>query len=53
MKLRIHGNSLRLRLNQAEVAQFSKTGYIEEALEFGTGARFTFSLESLSGVDTP
>ena len=23
MKLRLHGNSLRLRLNQAEVAQFS------------------------------
>ena len=53
MKLRMHGNSLRLRLNQAEVAQFSKTGFVEEAIEFGPGARFTFSLESLSGIETP
>ncbi len=34
VKLRIHGNALRLRLNQAEVAQFSKTGWLEEAVEF-------------------
>ncbi len=53
MKLRIHGNALRLRLNQAEVAQFSKTGFIEEAIEFGGGARLAFSLESLSDLDTP
>ena len=53
MKLRIHGNELRLRLNQAEVAQFSKTGFIEDALEFGPGARLAFSLESLSDLDTP
>jgi hypothetical protein len=53
MKLRIQGRSLRLRLNQAEVAQFSKTGFIEEAIEFGPGARLAFSLESLSGIDKP
>ena len=53
MKLRIHGKALRLRLNQAEVAQFSKTGFIEEAIEFGAGARLAFSLESLSDLDTP
>ena len=53
MKLRIHGNSLRLRLNQTEVAQFSKTGFVEEAIDFGAGARLAFSLESLSDLDTP
>jgi hypothetical protein len=53
VKLRIHENELRLRLNQAEVAQFSKTGFIEEAIEFGPGARLTFSLESLSELETP
>lgn len=53
MKLRIHGNALRLRLNQAEVAQFSKTGFLEEAVEFGSGARLAFSLESLSDLETP
>ena len=53
MKLRINGNELRLRLNQAEVAQFSKTGFIEEAIEFAPGARLAFSLESLSKLETP
>jgi hypothetical protein len=53
VKLRIHGNALRLRLNQAEVAQFSKTGFLEEAVEFGSGASLTFSLESLSDLETP
>ena len=53
MKLRIHGNALRLRLNQAEVAQFSKTGFVEDGIEFGPGARLTFSLESLSDLETP
>lgn len=52
MKLRIHGNALRLRLNQAEVAQFSKTGFIEDAVEFGSDVRLAFSLESLPDLDT-
>ena len=30
MKLRIHGNSIRLRLNRREVAQFASTGQIGE-----------------------
>ena len=53
MKLRINGNELRLRLNQAEVAQFSKTGFVEEAIEFAPGARLAFSLESLANLETP
>ncbi len=53
MKLRIHGNALRLRLNQAEVAQFSKTGWLEEAVEFGAGASLAYGLESLSSLAAP
>lgn len=53
MKLRIHGNALRLRLNQAEVAQFSKTGWLEESIEFAPGACLGFALESLSSLSTP
>jgi hypothetical protein len=53
VKLRIHGNTLRLRLNRAEVAQFSKTGFVEEAIEFGPGARLAFSLESMSDLEMP
>ncbi len=53
MKLRLHGNSLRLRLNQGEVAQFSKTGYVEESIEFGPGANLSYVLESCSKITAP
>jgi hypothetical protein len=35
MKLRIKGNSLRYRLTRPEVEQFSKTGLVEERVNFG------------------
>ena len=38
MKLRIKGNSLRLRLTQGEVALFSKAGIVEETIRFGIDA---------------
>jgi hypothetical protein len=53
MKLLIHGNSLRLRLNQSEVAQFSKTGFVEDSIQFAPGASFAFALESLSSLSAP
>lgn len=53
MKLRIHGNSLRLRLNQAEVSQFSKTGFVEDGIQFAPGASFSYALESLSNLSGP
>jgi hypothetical protein len=37
MKLRIQGNSLRLRLSEAEVQQFAQTGRVAEAVAFGPG----------------
>jgi hypothetical protein len=53
MKLRIHGNSLRLRLNQSEVSQFSKTGFVEDSLQLGPGANFAYTLESSSSIPAP
>src|ERR1700691_5010729 len=53
MKLRIHGNSLRLRLSQSEVAQFSKTGFVEDSIQFAPGASFAYALESLSSLKAP
>ena len=53
MKLRIHGNSLRLRLSQSEVAQFSKTGFVEDSIQFAPGARFSYTLESISSLSAP
>ena len=35
MKLRIHGNSLRLRLTQTEVADFLHAGRIEGSISLG------------------
>jgi hypothetical protein len=53
MNLRIHGNSLRLRLSQSDVAQFSKTGFVEDSIQFAPGASFAYALESLSKLSAP
>ena len=53
MKLRIHGDSLWLRISQSEVAQFSKTGFLEDSIQFAPGASFSYVLESLHSVSSP
>ena len=40
-------------LSQAEVAQFSKTGYVEESIAFGPAACFSYILESCSKIGAP
>lgn len=35
MKLRIRGNSIRLRLTKGDIAQFTTTGSVEESVDFG------------------
>ena len=44
MKLRIRGNSIRLRLTQREVAEFEANGKVEERTEFGSGQAFSYAL---------
>jgi hypothetical protein len=46
MKLRIQGNTIRLRLSRSEVDTFRKKGYIEEVTDFGA-RRFTYALNRL------
>lgn len=53
MKLRIQGNSLRLRLSQSEVSQFSKTGFVEDCVQFAPGVSFAYTLESSSSIKAP
>lgn len=53
MKVRMQGNSLRLRLNQSEVAQFSKTGFVEDRTEFAPGISLAYSLETSSSLSAP
>jgi len=52
MKLRIQGNSLRLRLQQREVAQLHEHGRLSESLVLGTGPEetFTYRLECYPGA---
>ena len=44
MKLRIHNNSIRLRLSRSEVSQFQEAGHISDVLDFGTMGKFTYGL---------
>lgn len=39
MKLRIRGNTLRLRLTRSEVEEFAKTGRFADQIGFGAGAQ--------------
>ena len=46
MKLRFHGDSLRLRLSQAEMARLAETGRVEDTLTFAPGQSLSYSLET-------
>jgi hypothetical protein len=48
MKLRIQGNSLRLRLTQKEVAQLRAGGSVHSSLHFASGRSLTYLLASSS-----
>lgn len=50
MKLRIHDNSLRLRLTQKEVAQFRRSGRVDAAICFAPGQVLSYAMESLEDV---
>jgi hypothetical protein len=45
MKLRVQGNSIRLRLSRREVALFGEAGRVEDRVEFGLGAALVYALE--------
>ena len=48
MKLRIKGNSLRLRLTRPEVTRLRDEGLVEESADFGTGAILVYRLQSVA-----
>lgn len=45
MKLRVRGNSLRLRLSRSEVETFDQLGRVEESVRFGPGALLVYAME--------
>jgi hypothetical protein len=46
MKLRLQGNSVRLRLTRSEVERLRETGLVEESIEFGSGESLVYRLQS-------
>ncbi len=51
MKLRIKGNSIRLRLLRSEIQKFADDGRISEKVSFGTNA-LSYTLEMSGDVDS-
>lgn len=45
MKLRIRGNSVRLRLSQSETVQLDETGTVADSIEFPPGGRLEYGIE--------
>lgn len=45
MKIRIKGNSVRIRLGKSEVDSFAETGEVHESTDFGGGNLLRYSLQ--------
>jgi hypothetical protein len=50
MKIRIKGNSIRIRIVRTELDSFGKEGYLEERTEFGNN-HLSYRLESKAGIE--
>ena len=50
MKLRIHANSLRLRLSRSDVERLQQAGVCKESLRFGSGPQLDYALEVSSQI---
>src|SRR6266851_4801905 len=55
MKLRIKGNSLRLRVSRSEVASLLKRDRLEETIHFApqANAKLTYALEQTASISAP
>lgn len=53
MKLRISGNSVRLRLKPSEVAQLETTGVVEDRVEFAPDSTLVYNLQASSQSRVP
>ena len=49
MKLRIRGNSLRLRVSRAELLQIAEQGSAEDSIRFAPGTEWRYGVEVKSG----
>jgi hypothetical protein len=51
MKLRIKGNSVRMRLTQSEAAQLRETGVVSETVDFAGGGQFVYAIDTSADDD--
>ncbi len=52
MKLRLKGNSVRLRLSRGDIEQLILNGSVAEVVEFGSGGpNFTYAIETGESVE--
>lgn len=51
MKLRLNGNSLRLRLTRSEVMQLCEAGTVERSVDFGLGTVLIYRVQSRGVID--
>jgi hypothetical protein len=49
MKLRIRGNSVRLRVSKTELSQLASAGVAEDAVQFGPGAVLRYGVQVRAG----
>lgn len=49
MKLRIKGNSLRIRVTQSELREFDEKGSVQDAVNFGGGRALVYRLSRAPG----
>ena len=50
MKIRINGNSVRMRISKTELDKFTKTGLLEESTQFGN-TTFKYALKTQPGLE--
>src|SRR5262245_19371334 len=53
MKLRIRGDSIRIRVTQAELREIAEHGSVRDRSNFGDGAALTYELESDTNAREP
>ncbi len=51
MKIRIKGNSVRLRLTKTDIANFGEKGVLTESTEFAGGNMFSYSIQQKEGIE--
>jgi len=51
MKLRIHGNSVRLRLSRTDMQTFAQNGLVQDAIQFAPESRLSYALQCAPFVE--